>query len=103
MLEEDTGVGVDVGEGVLGLAVLGEDAGRDLVDLANELEHGVVGHLLCKGEKQLLANISKGSFSLQAWDLGLETYPGRRCAGPCSGGQSCGGRRGRSRARRGQS
>lgn len=51
VLEEDTRVGVDVGEGVLGLAVLGEDAGRDLVDLANELEHGVLGHLLCRWGK----------------------------------------------------
>lgn len=45
MLEEDTRVGVDVGEGVLGLAVLGQDAGGNLVDLADKLEHGVVGHI----------------------------------------------------------
>lgn len=45
VLEQDTGVGVDVGEGVLGLAVLGEDAGGNLVDLADELVHGVVGHV----------------------------------------------------------
>lgn len=48
VLEEDTGVGVDVGVGVLGLAVLGKDLGGDLVDLGDELEHGVVGHLLCR-------------------------------------------------------
>lgn len=46
VLEEDTGVGVDVGVGVLGLAVLGEDTGGDLVDLADELEHGVVRQVL---------------------------------------------------------
>lgn len=46
VLEEDTGVGIDVGVGVLGLAVLGENAGSDLVDLADELEHGVVGQVL---------------------------------------------------------
>jgi hypothetical protein len=46
VLEEDTRVSVDVGVGVLGLAVLGEDAGGDLVDLADELEHGVVGQVL---------------------------------------------------------
>jgi hypothetical protein len=46
VLEEDTRVGVNVGVGVLGLAVLGEDTGSDLVDLRDELEHGVVGHLL---------------------------------------------------------
>lgn len=47
VLEEDTRVGIDVGEGVLGLAVLSEDTRGDLVDLADEVEHGVVGHLLC--------------------------------------------------------
>lgn len=46
VLEEDTGVGIDVGEGVLGLAVLGEDTGGDLVDLGDEVEHGVVGKVL---------------------------------------------------------
>ena len=46
VLEEDTGVGVDVGVRVLGLAVLGENARSDLVDLADELEHGVVGQVL---------------------------------------------------------
>lgn len=46
VLEEDTGVSVDVGVGVLGLAVLGEDTGGNLVDLADELEHGVVGQVL---------------------------------------------------------
>lgn len=46
VLEENTRVGVDVGEGVLGLAVLGQNLGGDLVDLADQLEHGVVGHLL---------------------------------------------------------
>lgn len=46
VLEEDTGVGIDVGEGVLGLAVLGEDTWGDLVDLADQLEHGVVWEVL---------------------------------------------------------
>lgn len=45
VLEKNTRVGVDVGEGVLGLAVLGENTGGDLVDLADELEHGVLGHV----------------------------------------------------------
>lgn len=52
VLEEDTGVGVDVGEGVLGLAVLGKNAGGDLVDLGDEVEHGVVGQVL-EGELAL--------------------------------------------------
>ena len=46
VLEKHTGVGVDVGEGVLGLAVLGEDTGGDLVDLGDEVEHGVLGKVL---------------------------------------------------------
>ena len=37
--------GVDVGVGVLGLAVLGKDTRGDLVDLADKLEHGVIGEL----------------------------------------------------------
>ena len=49
VLEEHTRVGIDVGVGVLGLAVLGEDLGGDLVDLADQVEHGVLGHLLCGG------------------------------------------------------
>ena len=39
-------MGVDVGVGVLGLAVLGEDTRGDLVDLGDELEHWVVGQVL---------------------------------------------------------
>ena len=39
-------MGIDVGEGVLGLAVLGKNLGGNLVDLADELEHGVLGHVL---------------------------------------------------------
>jgi len=39
---------VDIGVWVLGLSVLGEDAGRDLVDLADELEHWVVGQVLLR-------------------------------------------------------
>lgn len=38
--------GVNVGVRVLGLAVLGEDARRDLVDLADQLEHWVVRQVL---------------------------------------------------------
>lgn len=36
---------VHVGEGVLGLAVLGQDTRSDLVDLADQVEHGVVREL----------------------------------------------------------
>jgi len=52
VLEEDTGVGIDVREGVLGLAVLGEDTRSDLVDLGDEVEHGVLGKVL-EGELAL--------------------------------------------------
>ena len=53
VLEEDTGVGIDVGVGVLGLAVLGQDTGSNLVDLANQLEHGVLGHFRCRERSPL--------------------------------------------------
>lgn len=43
---------INVGVGVLGLAVLSQDARRDLVDLADELEHGVIGQL-AKGKLAL--------------------------------------------------
>lgn len=45
VLQENTGVGIDVGEGVLGLAVLSQDARGDFVNLADKLEHGVLGHI----------------------------------------------------------
>lgn len=48
VLQQDTRVGINVGEGVLGLAVLSQDTGGNLVHLADELEHGVVGHLLLR-------------------------------------------------------
>lgn len=48
VLQENTGVGIDVGEGVLGLAVLSEDTRGDLVDLADELEQGVLREVLCR-------------------------------------------------------
>jgi hypothetical protein len=41
-----TRVGVDVGPGVLGLASLEEDIRNEIVDLANEPEHLVVGEVL---------------------------------------------------------
>ena len=46
VLEEDTRVSVNVGVWVLGLSVLGKDTGGNLVDLADELEHGVIGQVL---------------------------------------------------------
>lgn len=46
VLEEDTRVGVHIGPGVLGLTVLGEDLGVNLVDGGNEVEEVVVGHVL---------------------------------------------------------
>lgn len=45
VLQEDTRVGVDVGVRVLGLAVLGQNTGSNLVNLADQLEHGVIGQL----------------------------------------------------------
>lgn len=46
VLEEDTGVGIDVWIWVLGLAVLSENTWGDLVDLGDELEHWVVSKVL---------------------------------------------------------
>jgi hypothetical protein len=46
VLQQDTGVGIDVGVWVLGLSVLGKDAGGDLVNLADELEHWIIGEML---------------------------------------------------------
>jgi hypothetical protein len=45
-LEKDTGVGVDVRVGVLGLSVLGKNTRSNLVDLTDKLEHWVVGKVL---------------------------------------------------------
>lgn len=61
VLEKDTGVGIDVRVRVLGLAVLGEDTRGDLVDLGNELEHGVVRHLLLG--KSTLSHVTRVSLS----------------------------------------
>lgn len=86
--EEDTGVGVHVGPGVLGLAGLEEDVGHDLVDLADELEEGVLRQVL-EGK------LSLGGVSgvLQSSASG----PIRRSRNV----QSFGGRRGRNRGRPG--
>lgn len=46
VVENAAGVSIDVGPGVLGLTVLGEDTRHDLVDEGNELEELVVGHVL---------------------------------------------------------
>ena len=48
VLEQNARVRVNVGVRVLGLAVLRQDARRDLVHLADELEHRVVRHLLLR-------------------------------------------------------
>jgi hypothetical protein len=48
VLEEDTRVGVDVRVRVLGLSVLGQDTGGNLVDLADKLEHGVIWQVLLR-------------------------------------------------------
>ena len=46
VLQEDSRVGIDIGVGVLGLSVLSQDTRGNLVDLADELEHGVIGEML---------------------------------------------------------
>ena len=52
VLQQNTAVRIHVRVRVLRLAVLGQDTGRDLVHLADELEHGVVGQVL-EGELAL--------------------------------------------------
>lgn len=48
-LEQHPAVGVHVGPGVLGLALLQQHVGHDLVELSHQLEHGIVGKVLqCK-------------------------------------------------------
>jgi hypothetical protein len=46
VLQQDTGVSIDVGVWVLGLSVLGKNARSDLVNLGNELEHWVIWEML---------------------------------------------------------
>jgi hypothetical protein len=46
VLEEDTRVGIYVGPWVLGLTVLGQDTGNDVVQLADETEERIVGQVL---------------------------------------------------------
>lgn len=50
--KEDTGVGIDIGPGVLGLTGLEENVRDDLVDLTDELEEWVLGQVL-EGELSL--------------------------------------------------
>ncbi|KAG5457084.1 MAG: hypothetical protein BJ554DRAFT_2998 [Olpidium bornovanus] len=64
-LEEDTAVCVNVGVGVLGFAVLGEHAGRNLVDLTDEAEQGVIWKVL-HGELALtqVARVGAAEYSV---------------------------------------
>lgn len=39
-------MGVDIGPGVLGLTLLQQHVGHNLVELGDQLEHGVVGQVL---------------------------------------------------------
>jgi len=45
VLQQNTRVGINVGVRVLSLAVLRQDTWSDLVDLADEVEHGIIGEL----------------------------------------------------------
>lgn len=45
-LEQHSTVGINIGPGVLGLTLLKEHIGHNLVKLGNQLEHGVVGQVL---------------------------------------------------------
>lgn len=52
VLQQDTGVGIYIGPGVLHLAGFGEDWGHHLVDLGDKLEQLIVGQML-EGELSL--------------------------------------------------
>ena len=45
-LQQDSTVGVHIGPGVLGLALLQQHVGDNLVELSHQLEHGVIGQVL---------------------------------------------------------
>ena len=45
-LQQHSTVGVDIGPGVLGLALLQQYWGHNLVELVHQFEHGVVGQVL---------------------------------------------------------
>ena len=79
VLEEDTRVGINVGPGVLGLALLGEDLGHDVVELGGELEERVVGEVL-EGELALAGvprvSLAEHGVAVSGDDLaGLEGLP----------------------------
>lgn len=79
VLQQDTGVGVDIRVGVLSLAVLGKNTGCDLVDLRNQLEHLVVREVL-EGELALgdIARVSLAEHSVAVAGndaAGLEGVP----------------------------
>ncbi len=80
VLEENTRVSIDVGVRVLGLTVLCEDVGHDLVDGVDELEEFVVGHvLLAEGLLARVARISlaeDGVTVARNDALGVEEVPG---------------------------
>lgn len=78
--QEDSGMRVNVGVGVLGLAVLGEDSGHDVVDGGDDLEEFVVGHVL-EGELPLASvpgvGLAEDGVAVSGDDLlGVEGVPG---------------------------
>ncbi len=70
---------IDIGVWVFSLAVLGQDTRCNLVDLANELEHGVIGKVfqgkLALGDVARVC-LSENSMSIAWYDLArLERRP----------------------------
>lgn len=59
-LQQHSAVGVNIGPGVLGLALFQEHVGHNLVKLGNQLEHWVVGQVL-QG-KLALAGVTRVCF-----------------------------------------
>ena len=79
VLQQDTGVSIYIGPGVLDLAGFSEDWGHDLVDLGNQLEEFIVGQML-EGELALAGvagiGLTEHSVTVTGNDLaGLEGLP----------------------------
>jgi hypothetical protein len=75
---------------VLGLSVLSQDTWSNLVNLADQLEHGVVWKM------SLRSRVSKTmSTNYTTWCNGDDNIPRRMFAEPCNEDQSFGARRGR--------
>ena len=61
--EKDTRVSIDVWPWVFGLSSLEQDVGHELVDLSDELEHGIIGEVFER--KFSLSSVSRVLYDCQ--------------------------------------